>query len=107
MTLNSAIRSCGWFPSTAAHRRRSPSRTTGSKARSSAPGNAWNLPEGTFLQAYGACGYRFLAKLDTVGGTPSKVSVPGYLLAVATSKVTRSATPAFSAVRRAHSMDSA
>jgi len=39
-------------------------------------GNAWNLPEGTFLQAYGACGYRFLAKLNTVGGTPSKVSVP-------------------------------
>ena len=28
------------------------------------------------MQAYGACGYRFLAKLDTVGGTPAKVSVP-------------------------------
>jgi hypothetical protein len=39
-------------------------------------GSAWNLPEGTFLQAYGACGYRFLAKLDTFGGTPTKVSVP-------------------------------
>jgi len=39
-------------------------------------GSAWKLPNGTFLQAYGACGYRFLAKLDDVGGTPAKVSVP-------------------------------
>jgi hypothetical protein len=38
-------------------------------------GSAWNLPNGTFLQAYGACGYRFLAKLDDFGGTPAKVSV--------------------------------
>lgn len=39
-------------------------------------GTAWKLPNGTYLQAYGACGYRFLAKLDVLGGTPSKVSVP-------------------------------
>jgi hypothetical protein len=39
-------------------------------------GSAWKLPQGTFLQAYGGCGYAFLAKLDTFGGTPSKVSVP-------------------------------
>ncbi len=39
-------------------------------------GSAWKLPNGTFLQAYGACGYRFLAKLDDFGGTPAKVSVP-------------------------------
>ncbi|HTI73926.1 MAG TPA: hypothetical protein VL634_02955 [Mycobacterium sp.] len=39
-------------------------------------GNAWKLPEGTFVQAYGGCGYRFLAKVDTFGETPTKVSVP-------------------------------
>jgi TolB protein len=39
-------------------------------------GSAWKLPSGTFLQAYGACGYSFLAKLDNVGGTAAKVSVP-------------------------------
>ena len=37
---------------------------------------AWRLPAGTYLQALGACGYRFLAKLDEVSGTPTKVSVP-------------------------------
>ncbi len=37
---------------------------------------AWRLPEGTYVQALGACGYRFLAKVDDVTRTPSKVSVP-------------------------------
>jgi TolB protein len=38
--------------------------------------NAWKLPQSTFLQAHGGCGYIFLAKVDTFGGTPTKVSVP-------------------------------
>ena len=38
--------------------------------------NAWQLPAGTFVQALGACGHAFLAKLDGVGGTLSPVSVP-------------------------------
>jgi TolB protein len=37
---------------------------------------AWRLPGGTYVQALGACGYRFLAKVDTFGKTPTKVSVP-------------------------------
>jgi hypothetical protein len=39
-------------------------------------GSAWNLPEGTFVQAYGPCGYRYLAKSDVAGQAPAKVSVP-------------------------------
>jgi hypothetical protein len=37
---------------------------------------AWLLPEGTYVQALGACGYRFLAKRDDVSTTLTKVSVP-------------------------------
>lgn len=37
--------------------------------------NAWQLPAGTFLQAAGACGVVFLAKLNG-DGTTSRVSVP-------------------------------
>jgi hypothetical protein len=37
---------------------------------------AWRLPEGMYVLALGGCGYRFLAKLDAFGGTPTKVSVP-------------------------------
>jgi TolB protein len=37
--------------------------------------NAWQLPEGTFVQALGGCGYQFLAKVDS-SGVPIKVSVP-------------------------------
>jgi hypothetical protein len=39
-------------------------------------GAAWQLPEGTFVQAFGACGYRFLAKIDQPGDTPTPVTVP-------------------------------
>ncbi len=38
--------------------------------------NAWQLPAGTFVQAEGACGYQFLAKLNA-DGTTSPVSVSG------------------------------
>jgi hypothetical protein len=38
--------------------------------------SAWQLPAGTFVQAEGACGYQYLAKL-TADGTTSPVSVPG------------------------------
>jgi hypothetical protein len=37
--------------------------------------NAWQLPAGTYVQAAGACGVVFLAKLNG-DGTTSKVSVP-------------------------------
>lgn len=37
--------------------------------------NAWQLPAGTFLQATGACGVVFVAKLND-DGTTSRVSVP-------------------------------
>jgi TolB protein len=37
---------------------------------------AWLLPEGTYVQALGACGYRFLAKRDDASRTLTKVSVP-------------------------------
>jgi hypothetical protein len=36
---------------------------------------AWQLPAGTFVQAVGACGYQYLAKLNA-DGTTSPVSVP-------------------------------
>ncbi|MFY9765633.1 MAG: hypothetical protein WAK42_11655 [Mycobacterium sp.] len=38
--------------------------------------SAWQLPAGTFVQAEGACGYQYLAKL-TADGTTSPVSVSG------------------------------
>jgi TolB protein len=38
--------------------------------------SAWQLPAGTFVQAEGACGYQFLAKLNA-DGTTSPVSVSG------------------------------
>jgi hypothetical protein len=38
--------------------------------------NAWQVPAGTYVQAAGACGVIFLAKLND-DGTTSKVSVPG------------------------------
>jgi hypothetical protein len=37
--------------------------------------SAWQLPAGTFVQAEGACGYQYLAKLNA-DGTTSAVSVP-------------------------------
>lgn len=37
---------------------------------------AWQLPAGTFVQAEGACGYQYLAKLNA-DGTTSPVSVSG------------------------------
>jgi hypothetical protein len=37
---------------------------------------AWLLPQGTYVQALGACGYRFLAKRDDVTRKLTKVSVP-------------------------------
>jgi hypothetical protein len=37
--------------------------------------SAWQLPAGTFVQAAGACGYQYLAKLNA-DGTTSPVSVP-------------------------------
>jgi hypothetical protein len=36
---------------------------------------AWQLPTGTYVQALGACGVIFLAKLNA-DGTTSRVSVP-------------------------------
>jgi hypothetical protein len=38
--------------------------------------DAWQFPAGTFVQAVGACGYQYLAKLNA-DGTTSPVSVPG------------------------------
>ena len=38
--------------------------------------SAWQLPSGTFVQAEGACGYQYLAKLNP-DGTTSPVSVSG------------------------------
>jgi TolB protein len=38
--------------------------------------SAWSVPGGTYVHAYGPCGYSFLAKLDEFGGLPTKVSVP-------------------------------
>jgi hypothetical protein len=38
--------------------------------------SAWQLPAGTFVQAAGACGYQYLAKLNADGST-SSVSVSG------------------------------
>ena len=37
---------------------------------------AWQLPAGTFVQALGPCGYKYLAEVSAVGGAPTKVSVP-------------------------------
>lgn len=37
--------------------------------------NAWHLPEGTFVQAAGGCGFVYLAKLNA-DGTTTPVSVP-------------------------------
>jgi TolB protein len=38
--------------------------------------NAWRLPEATFVQAAGGCGYVYLAKLNETDGTTTPVSVP-------------------------------
>ncbi|MGA8547412.1 MAG: hypothetical protein WB785_19440 [Mycobacterium sp.] len=38
--------------------------------------SAWQLPAGTFVQAEGACGYQYLAKLNA-DGTTSAISVSG------------------------------
>jgi hypothetical protein len=38
--------------------------------------NAWQLPEGTFVQAAGGCGHVYLAKLNSSDGTTTPVSVP-------------------------------
>lgn len=38
--------------------------------------NAWRLPEGTFVQAAGGCGFVYLAKLNEADGTTTPVSVP-------------------------------
>jgi hypothetical protein len=39
--------------------------------------NAWQLRAGTFVQEAGACGSQYLGKLSAVGGTTTRVSVPG------------------------------
>ena len=46
--------------------------------------SAWQLPAGTFVQAEGACGYQYLAKLNA-DGTTSPVSVSGVEPAAASS----------------------
>jgi TolB protein len=38
--------------------------------------DAWQLPEGTFVQAAGGCGFIYLAKLNASDGTTTPVSVP-------------------------------
>jgi len=38
--------------------------------------NAWQLPEGTFVQAAGGCGFVYLATLNAADGTTTPVSVP-------------------------------
>ncbi|MFI5508993.1 hypothetical protein ACIA48_16100 [Mycobacterium sp. NPDC051804] len=38
--------------------------------------DAWKLPEGTFVQAAGGCGFIYLAKLNATDGTTTPVSVP-------------------------------
>lgn len=48
----------------------------GNQGEALGAGSAWNLPGGTYVQAYGPCGYRFLAKLERLGGLPTKVQVP-------------------------------
>ncbi|MBV9514067.1 MAG: hypothetical protein JO280_08530 [Mycobacteriaceae bacterium] len=47
----------------------------GQKGPDYGDGNAWHLPEGTFVQAYGACGVIYLAKLNA-DGTTTPVTVP-------------------------------
>jgi hypothetical protein len=39
--------------------------------------NAWQLPTGTYVQALGGCGFEYLAKLNTIGGPTTPVTVPG------------------------------
>lgn len=39
-------------------------------------GSAWNLPDGIFVQGYGACGVKLLTELDRVGAIPTEVKVP-------------------------------
>jgi hypothetical protein len=39
--------------------------------------NAWQLPSDTFVQIAGACGSEYLGKLSGVGGTTTRVDVPG------------------------------
>jgi TolB protein len=39
--------------------------------------NAWQLPSDTFVQVAGACGSEYLGKLSGVGGTTTRVDVPG------------------------------
>ncbi|MGB9250818.1 MAG: hypothetical protein WCC28_13850, partial [Mycobacterium sp.] len=39
--------------------------------------NAWQLPSDTFVQVAGACGSQYLGKLSGVGGTTTRVDVPG------------------------------
>lgn len=48
---------------------------TGQSGPDLADENAWRLPQGTYVQASGACGHRYLAKLDDDGHTTA-VSVP-------------------------------
>ena len=38
--------------------------------------SAWNLPAGTFVQAYGGCGYQYLAEAEGPDVKPTKVIVP-------------------------------
>lgn len=39
--------------------------------------NAWQLPSDMFVQVAGACGSEYLGKLSAVGGTTTRVDVPG------------------------------
>jgi TolB protein len=48
----------------------------GTQGPSVADLDAWKLPEGTFIQAAGGCGFIYLAKLNAADGTTTPVSVP-------------------------------
>ena len=39
--------------------------------------DAWQLPAGTYVQSLGGCGFKYLSKLDAVGGPTTPVKVPG------------------------------
>ncbi|WP_006244405.1 hypothetical protein [Mycolicibacterium tusciae] len=48
----------------------------GTRGQDLADLNAWQLPEGTFVQAAGGCGHVYLATLNHADGTTTPVSVP-------------------------------
>jgi TolB protein len=50
---------------------------SGTAASDAGDVNAWQLPAGIYVQALGGCGFRYLARLNAVGGPTTSVSVPG------------------------------